>query len=121
MKEALGPALIGAVAAAGIQPFTPAGWWLDSSRGVAMTVVVLAVLAAAIGVRFPAWPVRPRNAVPVAALWAGANIGMAIVLFSVGPGSIFPIVLAMGAGISAIVVAAGSFLGMLAANLLRRG
>ena len=121
MRKALGPALIGAVAAAAIQPFTPAGWWLDSSRGVAMTVVVLAVMAAAIGVRARAWPARLRNAVPVAALWAGANAGMAIVLFSVGPGNLFPIVLAIGAGISAIAVAAGSLVGMLAANLRRRG
>lgn len=121
MKKALGSALIGALAAGAIQPFTPAGWWLDSGRGVAMTVVVLAVLAAAVGVRSPAWPVRPQNAAPSAALWAGANVGMAIVLFSVGPGNLFPIVLAMGAGISAIAVAAGSLVGMLAANLVRRG
>ena len=121
MKKALGPALIGAVVAAAIQPFTPAGWWLDSSRGVAITVVVLAVVAAAIGVRFPAWLNRPQTAVPAAALWAGANAGMAIVLFSVGPGNLFPIVLAMGAGISAIAVAAGSLVGTLVANVFRSG
>ena len=46
---------------------------------------------------------------------------MAIVLFGVGPGTLFPIVLAMGAGISAIAVAAGSLIGMLAANVIRRG
>jgi uncharacterized protein YraI len=51
------------------------------------------------------------RAVAAAALWTGANIGIAVVLFTAGPGTVFPIVLAIGAGISAAAVGAGSAIG----------
>lgn len=119
MKNVLGLALFGGIAAAAIQPMTPTGWWLNSGRGVAITCITLAVLAALVAARTRTWPLRSRGAAAAAALWAGANIGMALVLFGAGPGTIFPIVLAIGAGISAAAVAAGSLAGALLARASR--
>jgi hypothetical protein len=110
MRRVPGLVLVAAVAGAFAQRFTPTGWWLNSSRGVVIASVVLAVLAAVASCR--ARPGLPRPAV-AAAIWTGANIGMAIVLFSIGPGTIFPIVLAVGAGVSACAVGAGSLAGVL--------
>ena len=78
------------------------GWWLDSAGGVAVTAIALAVLAA---VAAPAW----RQAI---ALWAGVVAGMIGVLFWDGPGTIFPIVIGIGAGIAAVAVAIGSVAGL---------
>ncbi len=121
MKTVPGLALLGGIAAAAVQPLTPTGWWLNSGRGVAITAITLAVLAALVAARALKRPFRSREAAAVAALWAGANIGMAVMLFRAGPGTIFPIVLAMGAGISALAVGAGSLAGALLANVFRRG
>jgi hypothetical protein len=98
MKRFLALSALGAVAAAGAQWFVPTGWWLNTGHGAALTSLVLALLAIAIAV--PAAGPRSTGSLqrPVA-LWAGANIGLAVVLFRVGPGNIFPIVLAFGAGI----------------------
>ena len=120
MTKVLGLALCGAAAAAVVQPFTPAGWWLDSGRGVAIVTTVLAVLAAAIASRSMTWPLRRGDVATVLAFWAGANLGMAGVLFSVGPGNLFPIVLAIGAAISAAAVAGGSAIGLIVAAASRR-
>jgi hypothetical protein len=120
MKKVLGLALFGAAAAAGLQLLTPAGWWLDSGRGVTIVTMVLAALAAAIASRSMTWPLRRGDIVAGLAFWAGANVGMAAVLFGVGPGNLFPIVLAIGAAISATAVAAGSAIGLLVAAALRR-
>jgi hypothetical protein len=103
--------LAGGIAAAVVQPLTPTGWWLNSGRGVAITGIVLALTAVAVGFRARAWPWRNPIAAAATAFWAGANIGMAVVLFRAGPGNLFPIVLAIGAGISAIAVGAGSIVG----------
>jgi hypothetical protein len=121
MKNLLGFAFAGGIAAAAVQPLTPTGWWLNSGRGVAITALTLAVLAALVAVRTLRWPLRAPEAAAVAALWAGANIGMAVMLFRAGPGTIFPIVLAVGAGISALAVGAGSVGGALVAHAARRG
>ena len=120
MKTVPGLALLGGIAAALVQPLTPTGWWLNSGRGVAITTTTLAVLAALVAARLVKWPVRSRDAAAMSALWVGANIGMAVMLFRAGPGTIFPIVLAMGAGISALAVGAGSLAGALLANVFRR-
>jgi len=120
MKTVPGLALLGGITAAAVQPLTPTGWWLNSGRGVAITTTTLAVLAALVAARLVKWPVRSRDAAAMSALWVGANIGMAVMLFRAGPGTIFPIVLAMGAGISALAVGAGSLAGALLANVFRR-
>jgi hypothetical protein len=121
MKRVLGLALLGGIGAAAIQPLTPTGWWLNSGRGVAITAVTLAALAAVVAARTLSWPFRARETAAMAVLWAGANVGMAVMLFRVGPGTIFPIVLGMGAGISALAVGAGSLAGVLFAKAPRRG
>jgi hypothetical protein len=121
MKTVPGLAVLGGIAAALVQPLTPTGWWLNSGRGVVITALVLAGLAALVAGRALKGPFRSRQAAAMGALWAGANIGMAVVLFRSGPGTIFPIVLVVGAGISAIAVGAGSLAGALLANVSRRG
>lgn len=121
MKGVLGLALLGGIGAAAIQPLTPTGWWLNSGRGVAITGVTLAVLAAIVTARTLRWPFRARETAAISALWTGANIGMAVMLFRAGPGTIFPIVLGIGAGISALAVGAGSLAGVLLAKAPRRG
>jgi hypothetical protein len=120
MTKVLGLALSGAAAAAGVQLLAPGGWWLDSGRGVAIVTTVLAVLAAAIASRSMTWPPRRGDIADALALWAGANAGMAAVLFSVGPGNLFPIVLAIGAAISAAAVVGGSAFGLIIAAASRR-
>jgi hypothetical protein len=120
MKTVPGLALLGGIAAAVVQPLTPTGWWLNSGRGVAITALTLAVLAALVAAALKG-PFRSRQTAAMAALWAGANIGMAAMLFRAGPGTIFPIVLAMGAGISALAVGVGSLAGVVLASVSRRG
>jgi hypothetical protein len=120
MTKVLGLALIGAMVAAAVQVITPTGWWLNSGRGVAIAAAVLAVGASGIGVRALTWPVQPSGAMMPSAFWAGANVGMAVMLFRAGPGTIFPIVLVAGAGISAFAVAAGCLVGALLARWLSR-
>jgi hypothetical protein len=122
MRRFLALVVLAAIVAASAQWFVPTGWWLNTGRGVALTSLVLALLAAATAVAAPSPPSTRRFQGP-AAVWAGANIGLAIVLFRVGPGNIFPIVLAFGAGISALAVGAGSLIGTLArvASRRRRG
>jgi hypothetical protein len=122
MRRFLALIVLAATVAASAQWIVPTGWWLNTGRGVALTSLVLALLAAAIAVAAP-WPPSTRSFHGPVAVWAGANIGLAIVLFRVGPGNIFPIVLAFGAGISALAVGAGSLIGTLArfASRRRRG
>ena len=118
MKKPVAIALVGGIVAVFAQRYTPTGWWLNSGQGVAITSLVLALLAVPIGAAL-SWPLQSRSVVWPGALWAGANIGLAIVLFRVGPGSIFPIVLVVGAGISAIAVGAGSLCGALPRVVLK--
>ena len=120
MRRFLALVVLAAIVAASAQWFVPTGWWLNTGRGVALTSLVLALLAAAIAVAAP-WPLSTRSFQGPVAVWTGANIGLAMVLFRVGPGNIFPIVLTFGAGISALAVGAGSLIGMLARFVSRRG
>jgi hypothetical protein len=113
MNNPFALALIGGIVAAGVQRLTPTGWWLNSGQGVAITSMALTLMGIAVGVT-AARPLSSRALLRSAWLWAGANIGLAVVLFVVGPGNLFPIALVFGAGISAIVVAAGSLIGQLA-------
>ena len=82
------------------------GWWLNSGTGVLRTVLVLLPL----GVFVAIW----RSSSPwvrACALWAGAMSGSTVVLLSIGPGTIWPIVLAFAAAITAGAVFSGAFLG----------
>ena len=82
------------------------GWWLNSGTGVLRTVLVLLPL----GVFAALW----RSGGPwvrASALWAGAISGTTVVLFSIGPGTIWPIVLMFAAALTAAAVFAGTALG----------
>jgi hypothetical protein len=109
MRRTLVLVLVGGIVAAVVQPLTPTGWWLNSGRGVAVTGAALALTAIAVG--FLARSLGSQSMAAGAALWFGANLGFALVLFRSGPGTLFPIVLAIGAGIAAIAVGVGSLIG----------
>jgi len=109
MRRTLVLVLVGGIVAAVVQPLTPTGWWLNSGGGVAVTSTVLALAGLVLGLQRR---VSGNQIVATgAALWFGANIGFAVVLFRSGPGTLFPIVLAIGAGIAAIAVGVGSLVG----------
>lgn len=82
------------------------GWWLNSGTGVLRAVLVLLALGGFAAVWRP-----PSPWVRAGALWAGAISGSAAVLFWMGPGTIWPIVLAAAAGLTAGAVFGGAFLG----------
>ena len=87
------------------------GWWLNSGMAVLRTVLVFGAL----GVVVALW----RSGKPWArarALWAGTISGSTVVLFWTGPGTIWPIVLTVAAGLSAGAVFGGAFLGSFAAG-----
>lgn len=96
--------------------FDPGGaypvWFLNSGRAVAVTTawLLIAALLGALAVP-PAPDAVGRRMLSVA---IGAVAAMAVVLFVTGPGTIFPIVLAIGAVLVAAPVAAGTYIGALA-------
>lgn len=82
------------------------GWWLDSGTRVAIVVATLFVSAAALA--------RATSASrwgAAASLWAGAMVTMTTVLFWIGPGTIWPIVLVVAAMLTAAAIASGTFVG----------
>ena len=82
------------------------GWWLNSGTGVLRTVLGLLAL----GVFAALWR-SGRPWIRACALWAGAISGSAAILFSIGPGTIWPIVLAFAAAITAGAVFGGAVVG----------
>lgn len=101
MKYARLAIAVAAGVSAAIASQAVTGWWLNSGRGVAVMVGMLAALSLVL-----VW--LDRHA-PIA-LWVGVVNGTTYVLFFVdpeGPGNIFPIVMAFGAGLSAAAIAPG--------------
>jgi hypothetical protein len=87
-------------------------WFLNSGRAVAFTAACLllaAVLATALERRRPAG----RRGVLIAGVTvaAGAWVAMAVVLATIGPGTIFPIALAFAAAVAAVSCGIGALLG----------
>jgi len=74
------------------------GWWLDSGRGVALMMAMLCVLSIAL-----VW--FDRRA-PLA-LWVGMINATIVILFMVGPGSLFPIVIVLAAVLSVLAIVPG--------------
>jgi hypothetical protein len=99
-SEALVPLLIGAMSAVVMQGWT--GWWLNSGTGVAWTLAMLFLCAALVGSRNG----RSLWAGPVA-LWAGSMTGLTISLFSLGAGTIWPIVLLVSSVLTAGTIVVG--------------
>jgi len=78
------------------------GWWLNSGRGVALALAILFALGAAAAVgRRERWPRR------AGAVAFGSTVGSAAMLFRIGPGTIWPIVLVTAAALSAAAAFAG--------------
>ena len=110
MTENIVPLLAGFVVPIVMQ--WAAGWWLDSGRGVAMTMLGLCVLSAAAAAGRPdrAWRRASR-------LTAGSIAGSAAGLIWNGAGTIWPVVLIVAGAISA----AATFAGAAAGRLFTRG
>ena len=81
------------------------GRWLNSTAGVVRAIVALLVA----GVLVAAWH-RKAPWTGGTAVWAGAVAGMTGVLFRIGPGTIWPIVLVVGSAIAAAGVFGGVLL-----------
>jgi hypothetical protein len=90
------------------------GWFLNASRGV--WTIAYAVAAGAAAMSFLAHERLWLHAFYV----AGVVAGMTVVLLAVGPGTIFPIVIAIGTVIVLMAVICGSFAGY-AVNVALRG
>ena len=80
------------------------GWWLDDGTRVRNMLIVLA--AAALIVGFVGDPKRTTRRETT--LWLGFVAGMTGVLFAIGPGNIFPIVILIGAGLAAVSIFVGT-------------
>jgi len=81
------------------------GWWLDSGRGVAFMMALLGALSMGF-----VWLDRKA---PLA-LWIGMMNATTVILFMTGPGTIFPIVMAFAAALSAFAIVPAWILWMLA-------
>lgn len=82
-------------------------WFLNSGAGVGAIGFTFAVAGALVGVA------RRKGLAESMMLTIGAALAMATVLFSIGPGPIFPIVIVFGLVILAIATTTGAVLGML--------
>jgi hypothetical protein len=106
MRNNLRPFVAGFVVSLMLQ--AAGGWWLNSTRGVVTTTAVLFGMAVATTVL--AAGSRRQDAV---ALGLGSIAGMAAALFWTGPGTIWPIVLAVATLMTAAAVWAGVAVGSL--------
>jgi hypothetical protein len=95
--------------------FQPGGdyppWFLNSGRAVAVTAGLLFVAGVLVGI--VSRGVSREAIVSGGNLSAGAVAAMGVVLGVTGPGNLFPIALAIGAGIAAISAIAGALAGSL--------
>lgn len=82
------------------------GWFLNSSFGV--RVIGRTFMAAGLAVGL----FRRSGLAEAALIGAGAVLAMAIVLFGIGPGTIFPIVLTFGTVVLAVATAVGAVAGV---------
>ena len=89
---------------------THAAWFLNSGRSVAFTVVCL-VLGSALAAASGRDRTLGQRLGTGAAFAGGAVVAMACVLFTGDPGTIFPVVLALGAVIALASALAGAVAG----------
>ena len=88
--------VIGAAAAFGLHLYH-GGWWLDAGERVVVTLAAVAVVTVLVG----------ATGLTAAAFGAGVAGGMTAILFAIGPGNLFPIVIAVGTTLIALAVLAG--------------
>jgi hypothetical protein len=81
-------------------------WFLNSGRAVAFTAAVLVAAGAVVSASD-----RRESIVRGANVAAGALLAMIAVLFVVGPGNLFPIVIAIGGLIAVVSTGAGALAG----------
>lgn len=101
-------------------PATPSGienpgWFLNSGGGVGRVAVAIALAATAAGVVARATPVQVG-----VSLAAGACVAMVATLAVIGPGDLFPVVIAIGAGIVGLSALAGAHAGAWLRGVRRR-
>jgi len=85
-----------------------APWFLNSGRAVAFTAGSLLIMGLVAGINTSAW----RDSMITAGnVLAGAVAAMIVVLFAVGPGTLFPIAIVIGAVVLGVSSAAGVFAG----------
>jgi len=93
--------------------FQPGGdfppWFLNSGRAVAFTAALLSVSGVVVGLatRGTARKSARESIVAGGNLAAGAIVSMCVVLALIGPGTLFPIALTIGAGIIVFSCLAG--------------
>lgn len=93
LAELVACATLAGVAAAGVQDVVPSGWWLNSQFGVAITTGVVALVSLVVSPTTPGthtWWIRTGGVL------AGATVALVLVLFRIGPGTIFPLVIMFG-------------------------
>jgi hypothetical protein len=81
-------------------------WFLNSGRAVAFTAALLVVAGAIVSAAD-----RRESIIRGANAAAGALVAMIVILAVVGPGNLFPIVIAFGAVIAIASTAAGALAG----------
>jgi hypothetical protein len=81
-------------------------WFLNSARGVVTLAGMVAAASAAMSARWSS-----RMPLLVSAVTLGASLAMTLMVFVIGPGTLFPIVIAVGTAILGTAVVAGSLLG----------
>jgi hypothetical protein len=91
------------------------GWFLNSGDNVAIVALTLAAGAAALAL-------SASDVILRAAMFAaGAINAMAATLFLIGPGNIFPIVIAIGGVIVILAVGCGTAVGSIVRYVIRIG
>lgn len=98
--------------AAPMAGFEHSGWFLNSGLGVRVigrTFIVTGILAGLL---------RQSGLIDAALIVSGAVLAMMIVLFSIGPGTIFPIVVAFGTAVVFGATAIGALAGVAVRRLL---
>jgi len=100
IRRSVVPLTIGLLAATLSQ--MAGGWWLNSGRGVVTTMAVLFGTAIGVCLRSDAPWFRAT------AMSIGAIAGMTAMLFWMGPGTIWPIVLVVAAALTCAAVYAGA-------------
>ena len=99
-----------------VMHFVGGGWWLDTGDRVRTMLTVLAAASFVVGVTSPI--TSPKNTwLPGLHFWTGFTVGMVVILFLSGPGSIWPIVLVIGSGMAGMVI----LVGFVSAVLVRMG
>jgi hypothetical protein len=82
------------------------GWFLNTGRGVLTLAAAVGLASAGMAAL---WSARlPQLASPVT---LGAVLAMTVALFIIGPGTLFPIVIAVGTAVLGAAAVVGSFVG----------